>query len=197
MIYLIFILFIIYFIVLPIFYRLFEIIILTFFPKLIFRFGYKISEKLINFDFLIDQNLKMVEKRKVGKFIFENNKIYIHQHRFWLGFFNLKTLFSTVLVGKIEKNQLKIKTKIPVFPVLHSFLGFISILGLFIWSLVTKQQIELSIGILIFLIFPLISMVQIFFIEEDNYEKMLQELEEIITTHNSGSLQITGITEKV
>ena len=197
MIYLIFILIIAYFIILPIFYRLFEIIILTFFPKLIFRFGYKISEKLINFDFEICKNLSTIEKGKAGKFIFENDKIYIHQHRFWLGFFNLKTLFSTVLVGKIEKNQVKIKTKIPVFPVLHTFLGIILILGIFIWSLITKQQMGLSIGILIFLIFPLISMVQIFFIEEDNYEKIMQELEDIITTHNSGSSQITGIVEKV
>ena len=173
-------------IILPIIYRLFELIILTFNPKLIFKFGYKISEKQLNLDFEIPKDLKITEKGKVGKYIFENDRIYIHQHRFWLGFFHLRTFFSTVLVGEIDNNQIRMNIKIPVFPVLYSFIGTVAILGVFIWSLVSKQQLALSGGILIFLVFPLIKMIQIFFIEEDNYNKMVQELEEIITTHNSG-----------
>ena len=188
MIYVSFILFISFFILLPLFNGIIGTLINITNPKYYVLIGITIKKKNIhyNHNFSNPKNDFKIKKR-VGNYIFTNNNdIFVYPKLIWSGFYNIRTGYSLRLFGKIENNEIKMRIKISAFSLIHTIIAFIGLILLIIWSLMTNQDIIVPIAGFLFLVILIIGNVQTYFAIEDNYNSMIKELKEIITTHYTG-----------
>lgn len=189
MIYILIIIFILFFIVLPLIDGIIGLVIILRNPKYYVLVGISIMSKKIFYNCKIENpNNDYLIKKKVGNFIFSNDKkIYVYPKLFWSGFNNIRTGFSLRLFGKIENNSINIKIKISAFSFIHTVLTYFGLIYLIIWSIITNQDMTITIVGIIFLVGLTIGGVQTYFALEDNYNSMINELDEIITTYNKTS----------
>jgi len=64
-------------------------------------------------------------------------------------------------------------------------LTYIGLISLIIWSIFSKQEMIITIGGILFLIALTVGYIQTYFAIEDNYSSMINELEQIISRHNT------------
>ena len=186
MIYISIIIFILFFVVLPLIHGIIAFITNLINPKFYVLIGIPIMSKKIFYKCKIkNPNNNYLIKKKVGNFIFSNEKnIYAYPKLIWSGFYNIRTGFSLRLLGKIENNSINIKVKISAFSLIHTALIYLGLISLVIWSIITKQDMTIPIVGIVILLVLTIGGVQTYFAIEDNYNSMTNELDEIITTHN-------------
>lgn len=175
---------IIYFVALPMIHGFIGLLINLINPKYYVLIGFSIKNKNITYNFKINiLNDEYHIKKKVGNFIFTNDKnIFVYPKLLGSRFYNIRTVFSLRLLGKIENDSIKLKVKISLFSIIHLILTFLGLISIIIWSLITTQDIIIPIAGFLFLVLLTMGYAQIYFAMEDNYESMIDELNEIITT---------------
>jgi hypothetical protein len=169
-------------IVVPLIHRIFEIILISVNSRFFIGVGIRIFKKQVKFDENIPVPGEKVRiRKKTGNYVFtETGGIYIYPKLFWAGFYNVRTSFALRMYGMIKKDIVDLDVKISAFTVIYSLLFMAGLIVFTVWSVMTGQDLIISLmGGILFLV-VLVSFIQPLFAVEDNYNSMIMELKTIV-----------------
>jgi hypothetical protein len=169
-------------VVVPLIHRIMEIALILVSPRFFVGMGVQIFKRKLQFEDRVKISRGKVRLRKtVGNYVFtQDGEIYVYPKLFWAGFFNVPTFFALRIFGVIKRDIVQLKVKISGFTVVYVIVFLAGLIAFTVWSILTGQELVISLMGSAVLLIALIAFIRPFFAVEDNYDSMIEELEEII-----------------